>query len=154
MGPWNQFQGMNSASLCSQAGRYDDPIPPWFLAPIDCLKIPAPVRIILTKNNTKRTHLGLITIYAPMIYMAPCVILLMRAASITWASGRGLDPGNPEFFWVYVKWYRADRLVPFGAKKTRDFQGPTPSHFPSNGCCPHQKHYARSCINHRRINSY
>ncbi len=32
---------MNSASLCSLAGRYDNPIPPRFLAPIDCLKIPA-----------------------------------------------------------------------------------------------------------------
>ncbi len=29
---------MNSASLCSLAGRYDNPIPTWFLAPIDCLK--------------------------------------------------------------------------------------------------------------------
>jgi hypothetical protein len=41
MGPRNRFQGMNSASLCSLAGRYDNPIPPWFLAHIDCLKIPA-----------------------------------------------------------------------------------------------------------------
>ncbi len=32
---------MNSASLCSLAGRYDNPIPIRFLAPIDCLKIPA-----------------------------------------------------------------------------------------------------------------
>jgi hypothetical protein len=32
---------MNSASLCSLAGRYDNPITPRFLAPIDCLKIPA-----------------------------------------------------------------------------------------------------------------
>jgi hypothetical protein len=32
---------MNSASLCSLAGRYDNPIPPRFLAPIDFLKIPA-----------------------------------------------------------------------------------------------------------------
>ncbi len=31
---------MNSASLCRLAGRYDNPVPPWFLAPIDCLKIP------------------------------------------------------------------------------------------------------------------
>ncbi len=30
---------MNSASLCSLAGRYDNPIPTRFLAPIDCLKI-------------------------------------------------------------------------------------------------------------------
>jgi hypothetical protein len=32
---------MNSASLRSLAGRYDKPIPPRFLAPIDFLKIPA-----------------------------------------------------------------------------------------------------------------
>jgi hypothetical protein len=32
---------MNSASLYSLAGRYDNPIPPRFLAPIDCLKIQA-----------------------------------------------------------------------------------------------------------------
>jgi hypothetical protein len=30
---------MNSASLWSLAGRYDNPIPTRFLAPIDCLKI-------------------------------------------------------------------------------------------------------------------
>ncbi len=31
---------MNSASLCTLAGD-DNPIPPRFLAPIDCIKIPA-----------------------------------------------------------------------------------------------------------------
>jgi hypothetical protein len=41
MGPRNGFQGMNSASLWSLAGRYDNPIPTRCLAPIDCLKIPA-----------------------------------------------------------------------------------------------------------------
>ncbi len=41
MEPRNRFQGMNSASLCSLAGWYDNPIPPRFLAPIDSLKIPA-----------------------------------------------------------------------------------------------------------------
>jgi hypothetical protein len=41
MKPRNRVQGMNSASLCSLAGRYNNPIPSWFLAPIDCLKIPA-----------------------------------------------------------------------------------------------------------------
>jgi hypothetical protein len=35
---------MNSASLCSMAGRYDNPIPTRFLAPVDCLKIPAQYR--------------------------------------------------------------------------------------------------------------
>jgi hypothetical protein len=32
---------MNSANLCSLAGRYNNPIPPRSLAPIDCLKIQA-----------------------------------------------------------------------------------------------------------------
>jgi hypothetical protein len=34
--PRNEFR-----HLCSLAGRYDNPIPTRFLAPIDCLKIPA-----------------------------------------------------------------------------------------------------------------
>jgi hypothetical protein len=38
--PKNRFQETNSAKLCSLAGRYDNPIPTRFLAPIDCLKIP------------------------------------------------------------------------------------------------------------------
>jgi hypothetical protein len=35
------IQGIDSASLCSLAGRYENPIPTWFLAPLDCSKIPA-----------------------------------------------------------------------------------------------------------------
>jgi hypothetical protein len=31
----NRFQGTNSARLCSLAGRYDNPIPTRFLAPIN-----------------------------------------------------------------------------------------------------------------------
>ncbi len=45
MDPKNRFQGMNSASLCSLAGRYNKPIPTRFLAHIDCLKIPAQHRL-------------------------------------------------------------------------------------------------------------
>ncbi len=37
--PRNRFQGINSARLCSLAGRYDNTIPTRFLAPIDCSKI-------------------------------------------------------------------------------------------------------------------
>jgi hypothetical protein len=53
-----------------------------------------------------------------MIYTAPCVIFLMRADTyITWASGRdwALEMGS---VLGPVKWYRADRRVPFGAQKT------------------------------------
>ncbi len=38
--PRNQFR---QPMYCTLAGRYDNPIPTWFLAPIDCLKIPARV---------------------------------------------------------------------------------------------------------------
>jgi hypothetical protein len=31
----NRFHGTNSAMLCNLAGHYDNPIPTWFLAPID-----------------------------------------------------------------------------------------------------------------------
>ncbi len=41
MEPRNRFQRINSASLCILKGRYDNPISTRFLAPIDCLKIPA-----------------------------------------------------------------------------------------------------------------
>jgi hypothetical protein len=41
----NPFQGINSAKLCSLAGRYDNPIPSRFLASIDCLKILALVSV-------------------------------------------------------------------------------------------------------------
>jgi hypothetical protein len=39
--PRNRFQGIDSAKLCSLMGRYDNPIPTRFLAPIGCSKIPA-----------------------------------------------------------------------------------------------------------------
>ncbi len=52
MGPRNWFQGMNSANLCSLAGRYDNPIPHRFLAPIDFLKIPALESLYIEKPNS------------------------------------------------------------------------------------------------------
>jgi hypothetical protein len=45
--PRNRFQGIDSASLCSLAGRYDNPIPTRFPAPIDSSKIPAQERMAL-----------------------------------------------------------------------------------------------------------
>ncbi len=60
---------------------------------------------------------GLITIYAPMIFTAPCIMFWMRAYPFTRGSGRGLGPGIREFFGPY-KMHRANRRVPFGAQKT------------------------------------
>ncbi len=51
--------------------------------------------------------------------LALCVMLLMRAASITRASGRGWAL-EIETFLDPVNWHRADRRVPFlGPKKSR-----------------------------------
>ncbi len=51
MEPRNRFQGINSASLCSLAGRYDNPIPTRCITPIDYLKIPARCRCTLCNAN-------------------------------------------------------------------------------------------------------
>jgi hypothetical protein len=60
-----------------------------------------------------------------MIYTAPCIMLLMQAASITRASGMELGPGNQQFFrscemassrWASAIW---------GPKNSR-FPGPNP----------------------------
>ncbi len=42
--------GIDSASLCRLAGRYDNSIPTLFLAPIDCSKIPAKESTLGTLN--------------------------------------------------------------------------------------------------------
>ena len=64
------------------------------------------------------------TTYAPMIYTALCIMFWMRAYTFRGEGRRGMGPGIPEFLGP-VKWERADRRVPFGAQKTREFQGPT-----------------------------
>ncbi len=46
-----RFKGIDSASLCSLAGRYENPIPTRFLAPIDCSKIPALIAVLEFLNN-------------------------------------------------------------------------------------------------------
>ncbi len=53
-----------------------------------------------------------------MIYTALCVMHLMWAASITWASGMGLGPGNLALA------YQLDAISQ--GPKSLDFQGPTP----------------------------
>ncbi len=47
------MQGINSASLCSLAGRYVNPIPTRFLAVIDCLKILA---LVLSVELAQQLH--------------------------------------------------------------------------------------------------
>jgi len=47
---------MNSASLCSLAGRYDNPIPTRCLAHIDVLKIPALLLETMLQRNSPSHH--------------------------------------------------------------------------------------------------
>jgi hypothetical protein len=67
---------------------------------------------------SKHAHLK-ITIYAPMIYTAPCVMFYVFDGADTL---RGQVGGSwareMESFLVPVKWHRADRRVPFVAQKT------------------------------------
>ncbi len=55
-------------------------------------------------------------IYAHMTYTAPCVILFVRAAFITRASGKGWAL-EIETFLGPVEWHRADGRVAFEPKK-------------------------------------
>jgi hypothetical protein len=63
------------------------------------------------------SQIFIIAIYAPMIYTASCVLLLMRAESIRGQVGVGWAL-EIETFLGLVKWHRADRRVPFGAQKS------------------------------------
>jgi hypothetical protein len=76
-----------------------------------------------------QTFFVIITIYAPMNYTAPCIMFWMRANPLQGEVGGGWALEFLSFLGP-VKWHQANRLVPFGAQKTRAFQGPTPSHFP------------------------
>jgi hypothetical protein len=59
----------NSASICSLAGRYDNPIPTRFLAPLDCLKIPALDRYLNT-TSTAFLHLGYLLLGCDPLYVS------------------------------------------------------------------------------------
>jgi hypothetical protein len=60
----------------------------------------------------------ILTIYAPMIYTAPCIMYWMRAYPLRGQVG-GVWALEFESFLSPVKWHQADRRVPFHrAQKT------------------------------------
>jgi hypothetical protein len=71
--PRNRFQGVDSASLCSLAGRYDNLIPTRFLAPIDYSKIPRLVTTGYWKCAIVHSHTVLST-GAVLISVEPTVL--------------------------------------------------------------------------------
>jgi hypothetical protein len=88
----------NSASLCSLAGRYENPIPPRCLAPIDFLKIPAqvagPTPIRYTREDWIRMRSSLV-FRAPDCQCASCI-------------GPGFDPSIRRHSGI---WGAADEAV-------------------------------------------
>ncbi len=85
------------AKLHRLAGRYDNHMPNWFLAPIAGLKLPGAT--LLDFNYLCTYDLS-----------GPVHNVLDACISITRANGRGLGP---------VKCHQANRRMPFGAQKTR-----------------------------------
>ncbi len=72
--------------------------------------------------NVRRDFLRqFLAIYVPMIsiYMASCVMLLVRAASITRASGRGVGPGKSTLFWGLWNGIEPIDECHLGPKKSR-----------------------------------
>ncbi len=60
-------------------------------------------------------QLKVLTIYAPVIYTAPCLMFWMGAYTLRGEVGGGWALEFPSFLGP-VKWERADRRVPFGAQ--------------------------------------
>jgi hypothetical protein len=67
---------------------------------------------------------AILAIYAPMIYMAQCIMFLTRADPLRKQVGGGWALEIESFFGP-VKWHRADSEVPLGAQNSR-FPGPNP----------------------------
>ncbi len=67
-------------------------------------------------------------------------MFLMCADPLQWQVGGGWALEIKSFL-SPVKWHQADRRVPFGAQKTRYFQGPLPTTCPSNRYARIKNHY-------------
>ncbi len=130
MEPRNQFQGMNSANL---AGRYDNPLPSRFLAPIDCLKIPAQ-----SSPQPKCLHL-----------LSPCVCFRLDVTSTT-----HLTCTWPHCLTADLTSFSHSRLDLFAAQQTRpsshnDLTSATRQTWPQKDC--HTADLASKRLPHSRL---
>ncbi len=83
MEPRNRSQGMNSVSLCSLAGRYDNPIPPRFQAPVDSWKIPA---LLYSASSLFLFPLLSVHSFAKILSMYPFFYLFILSSSVSFSS--------------------------------------------------------------------
>ncbi len=93
----------------------------------------------------------ILTIYAPMIYTAPCIMFWMRAYPVR-GKWEGVGPWHSRVFWALWNGIEPIGECHLGPKKLDNSRAQPP---PTSPCkywkCTHQKHYAQGCINHRFI---
>ncbi len=99
MGPRHWFQGMNSASLWSLAGRYENPIPPRCLAPIDFLKIPA---LILLRLQEKMLFVLICCVRKNSFGIRGKILLRLRGKILFVLEERFCCACKEKFCWVGV----------------------------------------------------
>jgi hypothetical protein len=78
-----------------------------------------------------------------------CVVLVLHYEG----KCEGVGPWKSRLFWASNHTRLSARWHFTGPKKVSISRDHPPPTCPRNGCCPHQKHYTRGCINHRCINS-
>ncbi len=103
MGPRNLFQGNYSFILSILAGRYDNPLPPWFLASIDSSSVSVTSVSLwgLGRNQVGNQAQGCHTCLPVPVF----VDLLRRQELIPSLAGRY----NPTCYWSF----RLHRLIEF-----------------------------------------
>ncbi len=79
-----------------------------------------------------------------MIYTAPCIIVWMRAYPLRGQVGGGWVLEFKSFLGP-VKWYRADRQEPYGAKKLENSRAQPPP------TCPSYEYASIQNIMHRAV---
>jgi hypothetical protein len=87
----------------------------------------------IAEEENKRIHRHyILEFYGPMIYMALYIMLLMRATSITRASGRGLRSGNRDYLGPYEIASSRNGECHLGPKKVKISGALPPPTSPSN----------------------
>ncbi len=82
-----RFPWIDSASLCSLAGRYDNPIPARFLASIDCSRIPAQGCAKCACTQVCRIYFA--TLPENTFYIVHCTFCIVHARNRITNSYRG-----------------------------------------------------------------
>ncbi len=113
--PRNRFQGIDSASLCSLAGRYDNPIPTRFL---DLFKntrpgfwtLPSPIQTAF--SPTQSTYRGRVEIGGVYLPSGEYTKTLYVMVDIVKGAGVGLHPHTLTTGLIFPSWLNVRQQVP------------------------------------------